>query len=217
MLEILCNFTVSSCKSIDMIWMYSTQISEQWNHPMLLKGTLDYFCISPDFLLINMNVSLNSSICALKSVSFHYSIGPVQMFPLFLVPVLADICTLDHWGKSKINWFQLLFKVLSYCRKGVFYFSLMPISLMILQIILFLFKIGVFPQPSSLDEANGIESKQDFFCVLCQEYWKTFPDQPPGSQTKYQNKLPNLHWPWKFCLVQDCVLALASEKHSFSS
>lgn len=55
-----------------------------------------------------------------------------------------------------------------------------------------------------------------FLCVLCQEYWQTIPDQPPGSQIKYQNKLPNLHRPWKFYLVQDCVLALTSEKHSFS-
>lgn len=95
--------------------------------------------------------------------------------------------------------------------------SLMPISFMILLIILFLFKIGVFPQPSSLYKANGTESKHEFFCVLCQEYWQTIPDQRPGRQTKYQNKLPNLHWPWKFCLVQDCVSALASEKHTFSS
>lgn len=43
------------------------------------------------------------------------------------------------------------------------------------------------------------------------KYWQAFPKQPQTrTQTKDWIKLPNLHWPWKFWLVQECVSALTS-------
>lgn len=168
---------------------------------------------------MNMNLSLNTSILALKSVSFYYNVVvPMQLFLLFLVPVLADICILDLWGKSKIHWLQLLFKILGYLWKVFFssLFSSLLSSPMSLLIILFLFKKSVFPLSSSLDNANGMEPKHQLFCGLCQEYRQAFPEQPLGNQTKGQIKLPNLHWPWKFWLVQESLSALTSDWNMLS-
>jgi len=52
---------------------------------------------------MNMNLSHNISIFALKSVSFCYNVVLVQLFLMFLLTVLADISILNIWGKRKIN------------------------------------------------------------------------------------------------------------------
>lgn len=160
-----------------------------------------------------MNLSLNMSIFVLKS--FFYSVMPVQLILQFLVTVLADICISDLWGKSKINDCScfLKYQVIS----GNFFFlllSLMHVSSLSLRIISFLFKNGVFPLSFSLGNANGMESKHELFCVLCQEYCQILPEQPPRNQTKDQIELPNLHGPWKFWLVQQSVSTLSSEQRN---
>lgn len=60
------------------------------------KGNLGLFLQLSRFPPNKHESLLIQFICALKSVYFRYSVGPVQLVLLFLVPVLADICILDH-------------------------------------------------------------------------------------------------------------------------